>query len=334
MTSSAYIRLVQPLTSELEEVAVDLVRVDPQEKPADLDAIIVSRTAFDELAQAESFLEQSAKQGIPVVVDVDDAFHLMDESHPQFREYQPKLDALNLLMGSADEIWCSTDPLKDSLKTRYGQTILIPNSIDPRLWRTYRNFADDPQRDEHDHLELLYAGSVTHGSDLEMIMPILDQLEKTIPIRLTVIGIAPDISQRAWIRRLDPDSNSAYPRFAPWLRRQASLFDVGIAPLVDTSFNQFKSDLKILEYRAMGLVLLASACQPYVDSKATDSQSLCSDAEDWMERLQLLASDSIELEQRKRSVSEQVDYLWEERSAVATGNLIVDRLFGLFDRSR
>ena len=326
MTSSAYIRLVQPLTSGLDDVAIDLVRVEQNEPLQDLDAVIVSRTAFDSLAQAEAFLEQSGKLGIPVVVDTDDSFHLMDESHPQFAEYQPKVDALSLILESADEIWCSTVPLQQSLKTRFGESVLFPNSLDPCLWRTYRDFPNPPQRDEDDCFEILYAGSVTHGSDLDMVMPVLDQLAGQMSIRLTVIGIAPDIPSRPWVRRLNPGINSIYPRFAPWLLRHAPLFDVGIAPLTDNPFNRFKSDLKILEYRAMGLVSVASTSQPYIDSTAIDDQYLCADASAWMERLLSLASDRGQLEQLKQWVTDSSPYIWEDRSAISTGNQMVDRL--------
>lgn len=333
MTSSAFIRVVQPLTSELDDLTVDLKRVDQQETLDELDAIIVSRTAFDSLELAEAFLERSARHGIPVVVDVDDSFHLMDESHPQFAEYRPKIDALSLMLESADEIWCSTVPLQDSLQTRFGPSILFPNSLDPRLWRSYRDFTDLPPREDDGCLELLYAGSVTHGSDLEMIMPVLDQLQKNVPIRLTVIGIAPDISSRTWIRRLTPGTNSVYPRFAPWMRRQAGLFDVGIAPLAENDFNRFKSDLKILEYRAMGLVPVASASQPYLDSEAIDNQVLCSDPEAWLDSLMALATDPEKLARLKESVKASNSYIWEDRSAVSTGEQIVRRLCNLVNQN-
>jgi len=334
ITPSAFIRLIQPLTSELNELTVDLKRVDQQEDLQDLDAVIVSGVAFDKLEHAERFLERSAKRGIPVVVDVDEAFHTMDESHPQFAEYRPKIDALNLMLESADEIWCSTVPLQDSLNTHFGQSILFPDSLDPRLWCSYRDFTNPPQREDNDCLELLYVGSVNHGNDLKMIMPVLDELEKALPIRLTVVGSARDISSRSWIRWLTPGVDSIYPRFAPWMRRQAPLFDVGIAPLADNALNRFKSDLRILEYRAMGLVPVASASQPYLASKAIEDQALCADATAWMDRLASLASDRGELEQMKKMVKDQNPYIWENRSAVDIGNQMASRLYELANHPR
>jgi len=331
MTSSAFIRLVQPLTSELDELTIDLKRADQLDNLRDLDAIVVSRAAFDNLAQAERFLEQCGKQDIPVVVDVDDAFHLMDESHPRFIDYQPKLAALNLLMNSANEIWCSTVPLQDSLNSRYDQTMLFPNSLDSRLWRSYRDYPDSPKREDNERFELLYVGSAAHGSDLDMVMPVLDQLEKIFPIRLTIIGITPDIPPRHWIRRLNPEVNSIYPRFATWFHRQAHYYDVGIAPLTNDTFNQFKSDVKILEFLASGLVPVASACQPYIDSKAIENQALCSGPDEWLEYLLSLASNRRKLEQLKESVKDQTHYIWNERSAAATGNRIINRLSELVD---
>jgi hypothetical protein len=41
---------------------------------------------------------------------------------------------------------------------------------------------------------------------------------------------------------------------------------VGIAPLLDTPFNRCKSNLKLLEYGAVGLPTIASNVTPYKDS--------------------------------------------------------------------
>jgi glycosyltransferase involved in cell wall biosynthesis len=334
MTSSAYVRLVQPLTSELDGYAIELVRLDSQaNRIRDLDAVIVSRTAFDSRDAAESFVERARARGLPLVVDIDDAFHLMDESHPEFEAYRPRLEALDLMLSAANEIWCSTSPLQNSLKERFEQTVLIPNSIDPRLWQTYRHTENEPTREGGRKLELLYAGSATHGNDLAMITPVLDELARELPIRLTVVGIDPNVPSRPWIRRLSPGVNSIYPRFAPWLRRHAALFDIGIAPLTDAPFNKYKSDLKILEYVAMGLVTVASASQPYLDSPAIDNDMLCSSSDDWKKQLRSYVTEPDELQRNKTLITDRREYLWQERSAGGIGSLIAARLCALADRS-
>ena len=327
MTSSAYIRLILPLTSEIKNQVVDLVQLDPtSDDLTGFDATIVSRTAFDTLEQAERFVANARRNRVPVVVDVDDAFHLMDEQHPEYARYQPKLEALKLVLTNADEIWCSTSPLQGALEKLFGRTALIFNTLDPRLWRTYRSLGNAMKRNDSGRVELLDAGSGTHGKDLEMIMPILDELAADFPFRLTVIGISPNIPERPWIQRMSPGKDAAYPRFVPWLRRRASLFDIGIAPLIKTPFNHFKSDLKVLEYLAMGLVPIASASQPYLDSPAIDKELLCADVGEWRSRLMWLAADAEELRKQKQAATDRIGYVWEQRNAGIVGNELAARL--------
>src|SRR5262249_45144987 len=67
-----------------------------------------------------------------------------------------------------------------------------------------------------------------------------------------------------WFERLTiPDPCKPYPRFVGWLREQRARWDIALAPLADTRFNSFKSDLKWLEYSALGLPVVASDREPY-----------------------------------------------------------------------
>ena len=61
--------------------------------------------------------------------------------------------------------------------------------------------------------------------------------------------------------------------------------DVGIAPLLDNAFNQAKSNLKLLEYGAMFLPVLASNLPCYSNSPAT---LLANETDVWFKQLQQL----------------------------------------------
>jgi glycosyltransferase involved in cell wall biosynthesis len=66
-------------------------------------------------------------------------------------------------------------------------------------------------------------------------------------------GVLPD--QRVpWPQTVKiPRDRGLYPRFAPWAQSRGSEFDIGLAPLATTPLNEHKSDLRFLEYGAMGL---------------------------------------------------------------------------------
>jgi glycosyltransferase involved in cell wall biosynthesis len=60
-----------------------------------------------------------------------------------------------------------------------------------------------------------------------------------------------------------PIAEKSYSNFVPWLRAQSGPLKLGIAPLLDTEFNRYKSDLKVLDYGAMGLPVLASDVESF-----------------------------------------------------------------------
>jgi glycosyltransferase involved in cell wall biosynthesis len=52
------------------------------------------------------------------------------------------------------------------------------------------------------------------------------------------------------------NATSSYPGFVDWITQLH--WDIGIAPLADTAFNRCKSSIKVLDYAAMGMPVLAS----------------------------------------------------------------------------
>jgi glycosyltransferase involved in cell wall biosynthesis len=114
---------------------------------------------------------------------------------------------------------------------------------------------------------LVYVGSRTHAEDLAMLRPVMEQLQaqSSIDFRLLVIGGEPEQPLRDhWYRRLHiPGGFSHYPAFVSWLRSVSGSWHIGVAPLRDTAFNRSKSDLKFLEYAALGLPGVFSDVDPY-----------------------------------------------------------------------
>jgi len=105
-----------------------------------------------------------------------------------------------------------------------------------------------------------------------MLRPVLERLRerRDIDIRLFVIGGEPDrpMIDRWYKRVYIPGGFSHYPAFVSWLRSLRESWQIAVAPLRDTPFNRCKSDLKFLEYSALGLPGIFSDVVPY-------SQSVC-----------------------------------------------------------
>jgi glycosyltransferase involved in cell wall biosynthesis len=103
-----------------------------------------------------------------------------------------------------------------------------------------------------------------------MLRPVFERLRerRDVDIRLFVVGGEPDRSMGdRWYRRVHiPAGFSHYPAFVSWLRHRSASWDIAVAPLRDTPFNRSKSDLKFLEYSALGLPGVFSDIVPYNQS--------------------------------------------------------------------
>jgi glycosyltransferase involved in cell wall biosynthesis len=73
------------------------------------------------------------------------------------------------------------------------------------------------------------------------------------------------------------------------LPRRIGGFDMGIAPMVDITFNQGRSDIKLKEYAASGVPWLASPVGPYLGLGEEQGGRLVPD-EGWFEALDRLVS--------------------------------------------
>ena len=56
---------------------------------AGLDAVIVFVSPSRNRPTADALAEEAARNGVPLIDDTDDAFHMMDETHPEFEQYAP-----------------------------------------------------------------------------------------------------------------------------------------------------------------------------------------------------------------------------------------------------
>ena len=322
--SSAMIRLIAPLTDEsvAGRVAVTIGRAD-EALPA-CDVCIVQRTALTSDAAVDRLLAGLAEQGATLVTDVDDAFIALDDGHPEAALYRPLARTLARAIAASAETWFSTEPLAALYGRIAGRRQIIPNAIDPRIWRDWRHPRPAPFQGER--VRMLYMGTHTHGGDFAMIRPALDRLWDTHggAFDVTLVGVAPDVAPARWLQRLSPPPEAIpYPRFVRWLRGQGP-FDVGLAPLTDTLFNRAKSDIKLLDYIALGLLPVTSDGPAYAADVELGQHAMR--ASNWHETLASV------LDHRDDARSRAVrlhDTLWRHRTVAQSAPLMVARLEAL-----
>jgi glycosyltransferase involved in cell wall biosynthesis len=184
-----------------------------------------------------------------------------------------------------------------------------------------------PRAEAEGPLQLLYMGSRTHDADLALILPELDALaaRESRAFRLTLVGGLSQPLQRSWLDVVDvPPEARRYPRFVRWLRR-LSRHDLGLAPLVRNAFNGAKSDLKLLDYAAMGVPTLCSPGPAYQDLLDA-GLAFAAEPGQWAEQILWAHHHRRRLRRKARAIHL---YLWEHRSGDSLASQWLDLLLSL-----
>ena len=194
-------------------------------------------------------------------------------------------------MRVANGIITSTDFLKDQY-IRFNKNIeTIPNCIDTTKWNISKKIKKTK------NLTIGWVGGGNHDEDLKImcdVIPIL--LKKYRYIEFKFVHGMPtylrDIDKRVkWINEW-----SAIDKYPSFVAKQG--FDIGIAPLTYNKFNMSKSNLRWLEYSALGIPCVASSIVPYEKSIQNGKTGLLADtAEEWIGHLShLIESESARFE--------------------------------------
>ena len=313
--SSAYIRLCSPLTSEAvsSEVEFSLLRGSQLEAATNFDICIVQRTAIDDRRLADLLIERLRAKGRSLIVDNDDAFALIDETHPEYELYRSKNAVLEHLLAAADQAWFATEALAEVYRPFCRAALVVPNALDPRVWRNHR--AARAPFGTGKTVRMVYMGTATHEADFALILPALDRLAVELPGRfhLALVGAVRRAPKRRWLTRVSPPAGATvYPRFVRWLTREER-FDLGLAPLVDNPFNWCKSDIKFLDYCGLGVLPILSDAPAYSgDAKTLALAVLATNTADgWHEALTRVLREPRAFAPRLAAAQA---YLWAKRN--------------------
>ena len=249
---------------------------------------------------------------------------------PSTNSTAPRARTLEHLLAAADQAWFSTEALAEVYRPVCQVAVVVPNALDPRVWRNYR--ATRAPFATGRTLRMVYMGTATHDADFALILPALDRLAAEMPGRfdLTLIGAVRRAPKRRWLRRMPPPAGAtAYPRFVRWLTREGP-FDLGLSPLVDNPFNSCKSDLKFLDYCGLGVLSILSDVRAYSgDAKTLGLAVLATNTADgWYDALRRVLRDPCAFAPRVVAAQE---YLWTKRSVSGMAEHQLELLRGVAD---
>ncbi len=224
----------------------------------------------------------------PIVTECDDNILSTPSYNPADSAYEPGSFHRNVAVEQfrmSDAMIVSTPYLAEVYSEHNRNIHVVPNCLDFRKWDNLKH------RRNKDVVRIGWAGGASHDEDLRIIEPVVRKtLEKHPTVRFCFVhGIAP------FLRNIDRvDFISQFTRIDRYPQFLASRsFDIGMAPLVDNSFNRAKSNLRWLEYAGLKVPCVASDVGHFKETitQAKDGL-LCYSEQDWLDSLDFLIHDS------------------------------------------
>lgn len=333
---ASYIRLLRPLShpslqenislsfgTNLPEFAVDLVIIERGWRH--------DRTLEDQTR----LLEHLSLLGLPYVYCIDD--NLLDlNAEPGSPDY-PNAQQRQMIIRfakNAKGVLVSTKPLQQRMFRLNPNIYVIGNYVDERLFDFDFLTKKSENRLEPNNPELVfgYMGTYSHLEDLLMVAEPLRKFLRARrgSVRMEVVGIGDEALVRNLFDDLPvsvvkvPSGHVEYPSFMKWMQREIH-WDFAIAPLVDSEFNDCKSDLKFLDYSLNGIPGIYSSTPSYIHTVVNRKNGLLasSDIGEWLDALTSMADDS---DFRRSLAQESFMYAREfrmlETNAVLWGEVI------------
>lgn len=263
----AYHRIIMPLllmSNVDSNIDVYITNnLDEKDFEKGCDVLMYNRIVPDHALPTIAKLKK--QYGFKVCVDVDDYWEL-DKHHILYNNYieqdfaSKQIEQLKL----ADIVMVTNDRLANKVKPFNTNVYILPNAIPKQGQFDIEKIASPFTR-------LFWQGSQTHRKDIELLLPASAALLQIAPqIKMVMAGY--DDNCMEW--------KSMVHNYTSALRHQYKLIpaepivsyyqvykeaDICLIPLLESNFNQYKSNLKVLEAANLGLPCIVSNVHPYKD---------------------------------------------------------------------
>lgn len=249
----------------------------------DVDLIVIQRPLRHSV---NAVMQQAQKQGIAVVVELDDD---LENTHPKnaaYREVNPKYsdtsnwDWLRKTSDIADMVTVSTPALLHYAK--HGRGVVIPNCIPDEVFDRVYTTGRGPSGVGWTGIVATHPGDLeTAGNGIARALTKHKQdfhvVGEDIAVR-QVLGLPYNVNVHAtgW-RPLDE-----------YYQAIKETIKIGVIPLADNKFNHGKSHLKGIEMAALGIPFIASPTPEYLRLAEEGIGQIASTPDEWKSALDRL----------------------------------------------
>lgn len=225
------------------------------------DIIIVQRRYGD---RWERMVKAWQDKGVKVVYEIDDIYEHIPVANidPRYRAMcsRETTKAVGRMLSLCDLITVSTPELGAwARKFTNKQIVWLKNTLDLSMWPVVK-------KEPSDDVMIGYAGASQHVLDLDVLGGSLHQMHRRHGDKVS-FGFMGYIPKDMWNLEELCDAGVYFKAGVPFLEYPSALsnlgYDICLAPAADNIFNSCKSELKYLEYSAMGLPTIASDIPPY-----------------------------------------------------------------------
>ena len=212
---------------------------------------------------------------IRFINDNDDLVTEMPEYNTNYNAYVKVKDEYIKQISYFNDLTVSTDFLKKKTQdiVKDKRITVIPNLLDLEHYKLLQKNPKDDLPDFSKEFMIAYHGGSSHGQDIEAIKDVFLELIKWDNVKFALFGFIPDLFKTFPKDRIyyQPVVNFSYDKYPRILNGNGVIRkDIALIPLVENNFNKAKSNLKLIEYSALGI---PSICSLFNDSPYSDGHT-------------------------------------------------------------
>lgn len=254
-------RVQQPLTALDESIALqcavlpfhkDRIRVPSVAELERLGPdVLLMHNAIDDRHQ-EAIARYKRFNHAFVVFGQDDLMWALPPKNPfhatVFKDMKPRV---RRCLELSDRLVVSTEALAEQFRGMIDDIRVVPNYLERARWGSLHSLRRQGRKPR-----VGWAGAQQHAGDLEILLEVVAATANEV--EWVFFGMALD-DFKPYVKELH-----AAVKYEDYPAKLAALnLDLALAPLERNAFNESKSNLRLLEYGAMGWPVIASDIEPY-----------------------------------------------------------------------